>query len=243
MLTKKGIATLACFAGAPLIAQAAPWSGDIALGYLATTGNTETSSVNSRASLVYAHERWKNTSSAKAVHTQDARGSGAENYAASEQLDFNFTPRNYGFIALEWNKDIYAAIRERTSETLGYGRHVLMGPAHRLDLEMGAGARQSVLNERPRRHEDDAIARGAVKYQWSFSPTSSFQQAMLVESGEANTYTESLSALKLAVIGNVYANVSYTIKSNTKTADDTRKTDSELALTLSYEFGKSAPPG
>src|SRR3546814_6841247 len=50
--------------------------------------------------------------------------------AANEQLDYNFTTRDYAFVAVEWNKDLFAAIRERTSETAGYGRHVLIGPTH-----------------------------------------------------------------------------------------------------------------
>lgn len=227
----------------PMPVMAAPWSGDAALGYLATTGNAESSSANARFGLIYSGQRWKNTVGATAVHAISDEGTSAEHYSVTEQLDFNFTPLHYSFGVLDWNKDIYAAVRERFSQTVGYGYHALSGPVHRLDLELGGGARQSLINERPRTREKDLIARGALKYEWMFSPTSSFRQALKVESGDANTYSESVSTLKLSVIGNVYANVSYTIKNNSKAAEDTRKTDSELAVTLSYEFGKVPPPG
>jgi len=224
----------------PALAQAEPWSGDVALGYLATTGNSETSSINAKGTLVYAAERWKNTLAAAAVSTYADDESSAENYLVREQLDYNFTPRDYAFLAVEWNKDLFAAIRERTSETVGYGRHVLMGPTHILDLEIGAGARQEKTQERPRQREDDLIGRAAAKYQLNISETSTFLQSLKVETGASNTYTESISQLKLAIIGSLYANLSYTVKNNSNTAPDTKSTDTEAAVTLSYEFGKGA---
>ncbi|MGH8444708.1 MAG: DUF481 domain-containing protein [Solimonas sp.] len=238
MMNVKGIAVFACLAAAPVLAQAEPWSGDLALGYLATSGNSETSSVNAKGGLVYAADRWKNTLTGSAINTYADNESSAENYTVTEQLDYNFTPRDYAFGAVEWNKDLFAAIRERTSETVGYGRHVLVGPTHLLDLEIGAGARQSQTNDVPRQREDDLIGRGAAKYQWNISQTATFLEALKIETGESNTYTESVTQLKLAIVGNLYANLSYTIKSNTDTAPDTKHTDTETAVSLSYEFGK-----
>ncbi len=235
----QGVVLVAALGLMPVIAHAEPWSGEFALGYLATTGNSDTSSVNARGALVYAAERWKNTLTASAINTYADSVSSAENYAATEQADFNFTPRDYAFVAIEWNKDLFAAIRERTSETTGYGRHVLVGPTHLLDLELGAGARQLQTNDHPRERESDFIGRGALKYQWNLSPTATLHQALKIEAGESNTYTESVTQLKLSIIGNLFANLSYTLKNNSNTAPDTEHTDTETAVTLSYEFGKA----
>src|SRR3546814_20737515 len=59
VMNAKGFAAVACLGLMPALAQAAPWSGDVALGYLATTGNSKTSSLNGKFSLIYAQERWK----------------------------------------------------------------------------------------------------------------------------------------------------------------------------------------
>src|SRR3546814_4608337 len=122
VMNAKGFAAVACLGLMPALAQAAPWSGDVALCYLATTGNSKTSSLNGKFSLIYAQERWKNTLSAAAINTYADNESSAESYAANEQLDYNFTTRDYASVAVEWNKDLFAAIRKRTSETAGYGR-------------------------------------------------------------------------------------------------------------------------
>lgn len=238
MMNAKGFAALACLSLMPALAQAAPWSGDVALGYLATTGNSKTSSLNGKFSVIYAQERWKNTLSATAINTYADDESSAESYTANEQLEYNFTPRDYAFGAVEWNKDLFAAIRERTSEAVGYGRHVLIGPTHYLDLELGAGARQQQTNEIPRERDNEFIERGAAKYRWAITQTTSFTEAVKVESGNSNTYTEAATALKLQIVGSLFANLSYTIKNNTQSAPDTKKTDTEAAVTVSYEFGK-----
>ncbi|NGY06977.1 DUF481 domain-containing protein [Solimonas terrae] len=222
----------------PAMARAAPWSGDVAVGYLATTGNSKTSSLNGKFSLVYAQERWKNTFGASAINTYADNESSAESYTANEQLDYNFTPRDYAFGAVEWNKDLFAAIRERTSETTGYGRHLLIGPVHFLDLEVGLGARQQQTNDVPRQRDDEFIGRGALKYRWAITQTTSLTEALKIESGNSNTYSESATALKLQIVGSLFTNLSYTIKNNTQSAPDTRKTDTEAAVTVSYEFGK-----
>src|SRR3546814_10536335 len=69
VMNAKGFAAVACLGLMPALAQVAPWSGDVALGYLATTGNSKTSSLNGKFSLIYAQERWKNTLSAAAINT------------------------------------------------------------------------------------------------------------------------------------------------------------------------------
>jgi putative salt-induced outer membrane protein len=238
-MNAKGFAALACLGLLPALAQAAPWSGDVAVGYLATTGNSKTSSLNGKVGLVYAKEQWKNTLTASAINTYADDESSAESYTANEQLDYNFTERDYAFGAVEWNKDLFAAIRERTSETIGYGRHVLVGPTHFLDLEIGAGARQQQINEVPRERDNDFIGRGAAKYRWEITETTSFTENLKIESGSNNTYTESASVLRLQIVGSLFTNLSYTIKNNSKSAPGTKKTDTEAAVTISYEFGKS----
>jgi putative salt-induced outer membrane protein len=140
------------------------------------------------------------------------------------------------FASLDWEKDLFGGIRERTSETLGYGRHVLVGPTHLLDLEIGAGARQSKANITGER-EQDLIFRGSALYALKLTETSGFRQALKVESGESNTFGEALSELKLAIVGNLFASLSYTLRHNTDVPEGTDRTDSFTAVNLSYGFG------
>lgn len=216
------------------------WAGDFALGFLATSGNTRSRSLNGKSKLIYAHEVWKNSFTASAINAHTVDGSATEYYTVENQTDWHFETRDYGFLALEWRTDLFATIRQHDSASVGLGRHLLLGPVHQLDVELGSGLRQELSNDEPRRRRTEAISRGAVHYLWSFSPHSSFAQELQVESGGHNTYVEAVSELKSAVVGNLYMGLSHTLKFNSQLADDARHTDTYTAFNLSYKFG--TPP-
>ncbi|MDP9142668.1 MAG: DUF481 domain-containing protein [Pseudomonadota bacterium] len=232
-MIRRSLLLVACLAAAPAQAQ---WANEVSLGYLAASGNTETESLNGKATLVYKTDQWTNTFTGLGAYSTEQDDTTAERYAASDKFDWNLSEVDYLFAAVDWDKDLFGGIRERTSETVGYGRHVLTGPEHLLDLEIGAGARQSELNG-TRDNEDDIIARGSAKYQWTISETSQFVQALKVETGDFNTYVESVSELKLAIVGDLFAALSYTVKHNSEVPDTSEKTDTYTAVSLAYNFG------
>lgn len=213
------------------------WSGEISAGYLSTSGNTSTASGSLKLAADYAAERWKNSFTALAIHTRDQSDSTAERYALTDKVDWNFDPRNYAFLAADFEKDLFGGVRQRTSQAIGYGRHVLTGPEHLLDLEIGAGVRQTENQDGQR--DDDAIGRAYGKYQWKLSPTSDFAQALKLEAGAANTYLESVTELKLSILGNLFASLSYTVKNNSDVPAENERTDTFSAVSLTYQFGKS----
>ena len=219
----------------PAFANAA-WKGEAAAGLLTTSGNSETQSINGKFVLEYLAVRWKNRFAATALNNGDDEGTTAERYTVGDQLDYNFDPRNYIFGAVDYEKDLFGGFRERTVETLGYGRRILIGPVHTLDAEIGAGARQTVAQE-TREEQDEFIGRFSGKYGWIISQTSAFSQSLRVESGSENTFSEAVSELKLSIIGNLFLSLSFTLRNNTDVAPETRKNDSVTAVNVAYSFG------
>lgn len=219
------------------------WKGKVELGALLTSGNSETQSLNAGFALNHKRGKWQNAFAAAAFSASqedDASGEDqqtAERYTASLKSTYDFTEFNYVFGTVTWDKDLFGGIRERTTETVGYGRRLIATEAHKLDLEIGAGARQQQTQKPELQRDNDAIARGGLNYLWKISPTSEFSQTLLVESGDTNTYSESVSALKLSIVGPTFVSIKYTIKNNSDVAAGTEKTDTFLALNVSYEFG------
>ena len=80
------------------------------------------------------------------------------------------------------------------------------------------------------------MLRGGLDYLWTFSETADFRQDVSVESGDVNTYIESVSALSAKLLGNLALVASYTIKHNTDVPPLTEKTDTYTALSLAYKF-------
>ena len=219
------------------------WSGEVSAGSIVTTGNSDSSTINAKGEVVYQSERWRNTTDASAIKTKQtdaATGDDvttAERYLLGNKTDFNFTDKDYAFLALEYEKDLIGPTRERTSETVGYGRKILTGPEHLLEAELGAGARQTEAQVTEEKN-DDIIGRARVAYKWNFSETSNFGETLKVESGDSNTFTESVTELRMSLVGKLFALASYTVRTNSDVPPGTEKTDTVTALSLGWTFGK-----
>ena len=105
---------------------------------------------------------------------------------------------------------------------------------HQLHAEIGAGARQSDLADGT--EESEMVLRGGLDYTWKLSETAAFAQILTVESGSENTYTESVTKLSAALVGNLALVASYTIKNNSDVPPLTEKTDRFTAVSLEYTF-------
>ena len=84
--------------------------------------------------------------------------------------------------------------------------------------------------------ENETILRGDLKYTWLLGENSEFRQNFVVESGSANTYVESVTALSAKLLGNLALVASYTVKNNSDVPPLTEKTDTYTALSLEYIF-------
>lgn len=214
--------------------EAGPWSGKVTLGYLATDGNTDNTSLNSGFDVDYTTRKWLHGLSGSAVNATQGGASTAENYVLGWKTEYNFSATNYAFGRVDWRKDRFSGYDQQLSETVGYGRRLLETERHILNAEIGAGARQLDLPDGT--SEDDVILRGGIDYVWQFSETAQFTQDLVVESGDTNTFLESISAIKATLIGDLALVASYTIRNNSDVPVGTEKTDTFTALSLEYGF-------
>lgn len=214
--------------------ESSPWSGKATLGYLATTGNTENSSLNSALEVGYTSGKWAHLVKALAINSSEDKQTTAEAYELAWKSEYNFSEHNYLFGRANWRKDRFSGYNTQVSETVGYGRRIIDTGVHLLSAEIGAGARQSKLNDGTK--EDDVIFRGGVDYRWKFSETAEFTQNFVLESGEVNNYFKSVSALRARLLGNLALVASYTIKNNSEVPLGAEKTDTFTALSLEYGF-------
>jgi putative salt-induced outer membrane protein len=229
--------SLPVLALAPGVANAEPWWGEASAGLLNTSGNSKTSSGNAKFTLDYLQGPWRNAFLSQAQFASDDGETTGERYLVTDKIDYTFYEQNYAFLAADFEKDLFGGIRERTSQTAGLGRHFLTGPKHFLDIELGAGAREQTEQE-SREKDTDLIARFGTDYQYKINDHSGFRETIKVESGDANTFSQSVTELKLYVIGNLFASVIYTVQHNSQVEPGIKSTDTTTALNFSYAFGK-----
>lgn len=222
-------------AAAPL--QAAETTGSVELGYLATSGNSETTSGNTQLELGYETGPWNYIFRAGATGASEDGETTQERYTALGKTEYDLTEYDYVFGAVDWTKDLFGGIRERTSVTAGYGRRLIDMPNQSLDVEIGAGYRWIQEQKPSLERKSDPIVRGGLDYLYEFNGTSAFEQLLTVESGADNTSLESVSALKFTLIENLFAKLSYTVVHNTEVPPGLEKTDTYTAISVAYEFG------
>jgi putative salt-induced outer membrane protein len=228
---------LAPFVAAQEEEETSPWAGKATLGYLATSGNTDNSTLNSSFEISYTSGDWKHLFGARAINSTEDETTTAEAYEANWKSERSLSEHNYLFGQLDWRKDRFSGYDTQFSQTVGYGRRLIDKEKHKLNAEIGAGARQSDLADGT--DESETIIRGALGYLWQISETAAFTQDFKVESGGENTYSESKTALSAQLVGNLALVASYTIKHNSDVPvalPPIEKTDTYTALSLEYAF-------
>lgn len=210
------------------------FAGRVQFGYLAATGNTNTTNLNGNMALGWDLEKWRHAVTAGGIYSKSEDVLVAEHYNAGYKADRKLGEQNYLFGSINLEQDEFSGYDERTAEAVGYGRRLLESDEHVLDAEIGAGARQTTLVDGTA--QDEAIVRLAANYLWKFAENSQFSQKLAVESGDLNTYSESISSLTAQLLGELDLVVSYTIKRNSDVPLGLEKTDTYSSVNLQYTF-------
>ena len=211
-----------------------PWAGKASLGYLATSGNTENSTLNTNFELGYTADKWAHLAEAFAINASENEITSAEAYELRWKSERKLTDADFLFGRLQWRKDQFGGYATQFSQTIGYGRRLIDNDQHKLNAELGAGLRQSETQLGFK--DDETIFRGGLYYKWQFSETAEFRQDLTTEVGENNTYSESVTAIAAKLVGDLALVASYTIKNNSDVPLLTEKTDTYTALSLEYSF-------
>ena len=214
--------------------ETSPWTGKASLGYLATSGNTENSTLNTGFELGYTAGKWAHLAEAFAINASESEITSAEAYELRWKSERKLTDHDFLFGRLQWRKDRFGGYATQFSQTVGYGRRLIENDKHKLNAEVGAGARQS--ESQLGFKDDETIGRAGLYYKWQFSETAEFRQDLTTEVGEMNTYSESVTSISAKLLGDLALVVSYTIKNNSDVPLLTEKTDTYTALSIEYSF-------
>ncbi len=218
----------------------AQWKGDAELGITSATGNTETTNINGKIDATHEDGKWKHNAFAEAYYAEDQSTKTAERYVLGYKPKYFLTDKDYMFGLLRYDKDEFSFIDGRTSEVLGYGRQILDTDVHKLEAEIGLGARQTNYVTAPSTAslaENEGMVFLAGKYVGKISDSAKFSQVLRVEAGEENTAIESVTGLTMAIVGNLASKITYTVRHNTDIEGAMgENTDTITGVNLLYNF-------
>ncbi len=226
---------IAMMGAASLQAAEVSWSGEAELGIVATSGNTETQSINAKAKAENERDNWRHKLALEALNTESNNSTTAERYNFSGQSNYKLSERQFLFGLVTYENDRFSGYDSRTTEALGYGAQVIAEDSLKLDIEAGLGARQSKLSATGD-SENEGVLHLAGNLAWDVSKTSHFTQELVSDIGEESTVSKSVTALKTQVNGSLAMKLSYTLKYTSEVPVGKEKTDTETAVTLVYGF-------
>jgi len=216
------------------------WQGSVALGYLQTTGNSNTATANGKALVGYKAGNWQDSILVQALKASQEGVLTAENFEANGQSDYNLDPDDYLFGNVDYLRDVFSGYERRTSEVLGVGHRFINSPTQQLDLELGAGRRQTRYTTGFPSSEE-WVERVAGSYLWKFTDTSNITESLSVVHGASNTLTQSVTAVTANLVNSFALSFSYTVSHNSSVLEGFKKTDAVTALSLVYSFVPAAP--
>lgn len=221
--------------------EKSPWTNSAELGFVRTTGNTETQTLSGKADVVYEVEKWRHSGHVEGYGTESEDGTGtaivsAERYELSGKSDYKFTELDYIYGVIKLQKDRFSGFEYEHIVSAGYGRKAIKQENMELDLEIGPGQRFFKVDDGIA--DEEAVLRLSANYWWQISDTSKFTQELTSDIGEEITSSKSVTGIQANINSTLALKFTYTLrhKSSVPVGTDIEKKDTETAMTLVYSF-------
>lgn len=221
--------------------EKSPWTSSLELGFVRTTGNTETQTSIAKLDVGYQAAKWKHKLHAEGYGQESENDLGesvvsAERYEIMGKSDYKFTDRDYAFGLIRLQKDHFSGFEYENVVSAGYGRKALLRDNMELDLEIGPGVKFYKVDNGE--STDEALLVLAANYWWAITDTSKFIQELRSDIGEEFTSSRSVTGIQANINKTLALRFTYTVRHKSKVPDPatTEKTDTETAMSLVYTF-------
>jgi putative salt-induced outer membrane protein len=215
------------------------FSMDGEFGFIATTGNTETTSIKGKLSAHQELTQWSNDFIVETLYKKDeindVEQTTAQKYFLSGQGNFkleNPDHRLFGFTSYE--DDRFSSYNYQATLASGWSQKMWEDDASKFSYSVGPGYSFAQTNEGV--DQNELIVRAALNYQWKISDTAIFKQLLSTEVGSDNTKSKSETSLSAQLSGDLSLKVSLILDHNSNVADDIDNLDTQTAVTLVYSF-------
>lgn len=231
-----------------------PWDISLDFGAIATSGNTDTTTLQAKLDAKQNMEKWENQYILNGLYKKDQvtqddgteiEETTAEKYLASAKSNYILeTDKSYLFGFVSYANDKFGAYRTYTTVALGYGDWIYSTPTLTWFAEAGPGyfwGEQALESDDPDVpdtlvDQSGAILRAASTLIWRVTETAEFKQVISVEAGSDNTRTLSETSLATTITQSLQLKVGFSIANDTQVAQGKEKTDTTTFVNLVYHL-------
>ena len=231
-----------------------PWEVEVDLGAIATSGNTETTSMQFKVDAKQNLEKWANQYIFSSLFKEDEvkqdddtteTEKTAEKYFGSAKFAYLLgIEKAYLFGIGSYTDDKFGAYRTYSTVAFGYGNWLYSSPTLNWFVEAGPGyfeGEKVILSDDETipdsiTDESGAMLRLATALEWQITNTAVFKQVVSVEAGSDNTRTVSETSLASSISERLKMKVGFDVSNDTEVAPGKEKTDTTTYVNLVYSF-------
>ena len=216
------------------VSIASPIKGDAELGFVTSSGNSDTQTINAKLKLTSENKGWAHQANVTAFNNASGGSTTAEKYAVALQTDKKLDERSSIYVIATHEEDHFSGFDYQTTFGVGYGYKLIDNDERSLTLELGPGYRINAVTDGDK--QDEVTLRFGEIYSWQFSDTAEFNQHLTIEGGNENTITNFGVSVKSSLMGSLALKVGVDLKITDKVPADRDDTDTETYATVSYSF-------
>lgn len=210
------------------------YDASVSLGYVATTGNTDTTTFNTELLLKYVQERWTHNAKFQGLGSQENDVTRAERYYLENKSDFSLGADQYVYGKGSYQDDRFSGFDYQAALTAGYGRWLIRND--RIDLEgfAGAGYRQNdIVNAGS---EGEIIFTLGQNLAWRISDNAALTQSFITDIGDELTVSRFEVGLESNIIDRLATKIAFQARNTSKVPAGNKKTDTLTSVALVYSF-------
>lgn len=217
--------------------------GDTELGFILTSGNTDSTTAKLKANIYQDFDNWRNQYKFDSLFKRDLNEATGENETSARRIFFS-SQANYKladqdesfFMYGEYENDRFNGVRYKGTLVSGYGNRLLALRKDRIDFDIGPGF--SAQSNTDSSEENGFLIRMAIHWERLISSRSRFNQAISYEQSLSglSSRLKSETALISRVNGALSVKFSYLYRHNSQPEAGKQSFDSETSASLVLNF-------
>ena len=235
MSPRTGMLILALSASALAQAQEGRnYDASISLGFVNTSGNTETTTFNTELLLTYRTVMWTHNVKFQGLGSQEDSVTKAERYYLEDKSDYNIDEDQYLYLRGNYTDDRFSGFDPQTSLSSGYGRHFVRRDSLELQGFVGVGYRQNDLVAGG--SEGEAMYTLGQNLKWQITDNSRLTQSFNTDVGSDLTVSRFEVGVEANIIDRLATKLAFQARNTSKVPVGTEKTDTLTSVSLVYTF-------
>lgn len=208
--------------------------GSAALGYVGTTGNTESQTFETQVRYVKRSEDWVHGLEFQGLYTEQESITSGERYFLQGKSDYRLGEDDYVFGKASYTDDRFTGFDYQATVSAGYGHYFYNRDDLLLETFVGLGYRYNAIPDAP--GEGESMLSLGENLQWDFTDTTSMTQSLTSEIGEDLTVTKFEIGLISNLIGLLATKIAFQARHISEVPPERENTDTQTSVSLVYEF-------